>query len=204
MRKTKFYLDFEKEEEWLNDMLREGWLLRGKSLDYQFEKIDTTGIIIKIDYRSFKSNEDFYDYLQLFNDSGWLHIAGRKSSGKQYFKKYKADKRDDIFSDLNSKGARYKRLSNMWRLLGVSYIPIFTALIMTNNIDSRVILNPKLLYYTPGLWERKGIHFATGFIFETPFALMRGFTWFALPILIILYFLFAYMARRKYNKSLNI
>lgn len=201
MKKFKFYINFEKEEKWLSEMAKQGWELSRKSFEYEFCKAIPNDAIIKIDYRSFKTNDDFEDYITLFRDSGWEHIAGTKSSGKQYFKKIDASGDNDIFSDVSSKAARYKKLSNMWFSITISYIPIFIALVTTKTIDFSALLNPKLLYYTPGLWEKTGVYFWRAFFFETPFAIMRGFTWFFFPILIILYAVFAVKAERHYQKN---
>ncbi len=128
MKKFRFYLDFEKEEKWLNQMLKQGW----------------------------------------------EHVSGSKYSGTQYFKRVNENGDTDIFSDTSSKAARYKRLSNMWLTTAISYFPIFIALILTKAINITAFLNPRELYYTPGLWERTGVYFWKAFLFETPFAVMRG------------------------------
>jgi hypothetical protein len=200
VNKFKFYLDFEKEEKWLNQMAKEGWELNRKPFGYQFREAIPNDTIIKIDYRCFKTNEDFGDYRTLFRDSGWEHIAGTKLSGTQYFKKVNEYGDADIFSDIPSKAARYKKLSNMWLTMAFSYIPIFFVLFTAKTIDIAALLNPKLLYYTPGLWEKTKISFWRAFLFETPFAMMRGFSWLFFPALIILYFVFAMRAEKNYRR----
>jgi hypothetical protein len=54
----------------------------------------------------------------------------------------------------------------MWITLASSFIPIFAVLISTDSIDAGALLNPKLLYYTPGLWEETGAAFWGAFLFE--------------------------------------
>lgn len=201
MKILKLYINLDKEEKWLNEMAEQGWMLCEKHTKYIFRKAAPDNAIIKIDYRNFKSKDDFQNYITLFQDSGWNHIAGKKSSGKQYFKKVDSTAEDDIFSDSSSKAERYKKMSSMWISLAVSYIPIFIALVLTKAVDITAILNPKLLYYTPGLWERTGTSFWGAFLFETPFALWRGFFWLFFPCLIILYIIFAMKAKNYYEKS---
>lgn len=201
MKKFRFYINFEKEEKWLNEMSKQGWELNRKHIKYEFYKTSPNNTIIKIDFRSFKSNDDFQNYITLFKDSGWEHIIGTKTSGKQYFKKIDERAGNDIFSDISSKAERYKKLSNMWLSIAISYIPIFIALVTTKAINIAAILNPKLLYYTPGLWQKTGIYFWKAFIFETPFAIMRGFFWLLFLCLIILYTIFAVKAERHYQKT---
>ena len=60
---------------------------------------------IKIDFRKFRRTDDFIDYCTMFEDSGWKHLAGTKSSGIQYFKRIDDAAGDDIFSDNNSKAS---------------------------------------------------------------------------------------------------
>jgi hypothetical protein len=57
------------------------------------------------------------------------------------------------------------------------------------------------LYYTPGLWEQTGAVFWRSLIFETPFAFFRGFFWLLLPIMIVLYLIFAFKANKQFKKT---
>ncbi|CDM70075.1 hypothetical protein CM240_2958 [Clostridium bornimense] len=156
-----------------------------------------------ITYRTFKTKKDFIDYCTLFEDSGWKHIAGSKSSGNQYFKKISDNCNDDIFSDDLSKAARYKRLSDFWITMTLCYFTIFISIISNNDINIKTIINPKALYYTPGLWEKSGLDFLGSFLFETPFALGRGFVWIVFPICIIIYIYFICKSSRLYKDSIN-
>lgn len=201
MRKFKFFIDFNKEEKWLEDMAKKGYELEGKSLGYNFRYAEPEDAVIRIDYRTFKKQENFIDYCTLFEDSGWKHIAGSKSSGTQYFKKIKEDSEDDIFSDSISKAGKYKRLSKMFINMAICYLPILMALSSTDAYKIRAIFNPKLLYLTPGLWGMNGASFWRAFLFETPFALMRGILLLYFPFTIILFLLFAFKAQRLYEEN---
>ncbi|MHC1682679.1 MAG: DUF2812 domain-containing protein [Clostridiaceae bacterium] len=200
MKKFNVFVNLTKEEKWLNEMANQGWELRGKQTRYEFLKVSPNNTIIKIDYRNFKSKDDFQNYITFFEDCGWKLIAGTRTSGKQYFKRIDDRAGDDIFSDVSSKADRYKKLSNMWLSWAVFYIPIFIALVMTKVVDIAGIINPKLLYLTPGLWQKTGSSFWGAFLFETPFAIMRGFFWMIYPCLIILYIVFAIKANIYYRK----
>lgn len=201
MNKFRFYINLNKEEKWLNEMATQGLELDRKHTKYEFRKTLPNNTIIKIDYRNFKSKDDFQNYITLFKDCGWEHITGTKTSGKQYFKKIDEKAGDDIFSDVSSKAERYKKLSNMWLSLAACYFPIFVSMIMTKSINIAALLNPKLVYYTPGLWQKTGTSFWMAFLFETPFAMMRGFIWLLLPFSIILYTIFAVKAQMYYKKT---
>ncbi len=203
MRKLKFFLNFEKEEKWLKEMEVNGYKFVGKSFTYQFRQAEPENVNIKIDYRTFKKKADFIDYVTLFEDCGWKHIAGTKSSGTQYFKKVSESADEDIFSDTDSKAFRYKRLSEMYIILAISYLPIFAALIATDTFSASALFHPKEFYFTPGLWEKTGGDFWFAFLFETPFAFFRGVGAFIFPIVVILYFLFSFKAEQHYKKALK-
>lgn len=202
MRKYKFFTNFDEEENWLSDMARQGYqFIKKTTFGYEFIAGKQENAAIKLDYRTFKKREDFEDYIALFEDSGWEHIAGTKSSGYQYFKKVDSQGNDEIFSDVDSKAGRYKRLSDMWATLAISFFPILVALITTDTIDPGVLLDPKSLYFTSGLWDLNGAAFWRAFLFETPFALIRCFIWLAFPALILIYLYFAYRANKHYKRT---
>ncbi|MDP4178511.1 MAG: DUF2812 domain-containing protein [Bacillota bacterium] len=200
MKVCKFFIDYDKEEKWLNEMAKRGYELKNAYNGlYEFHFGKPEDAIIRIDYRNFKSQVDFNDYCALFEDSGWKHEAGSKRSGNQYFKKIDQNGNDDIFSDTASRAGKYKRVSSMWMSLAVSYITISVSLMITNHINFSSILHPERLYYTPGLWEMKGLRFLGAFLFETPFAIMRGFSWLIFIIFIILYLAFSIKTRILYK-----
>lgn len=90
MKKWMFFTNFEKEEKWLNEMAKQGYQIIKKSFYsnmYEFKTIEPENSIIKIDYRKFNKIEEYKNYLTLFEDSGWEHLAGTKKSGYQYFKR---------------------------------------------------------------------------------------------------------------------
>lgn len=199
MRQYRLFLNFDREEQWLNGMARQGYRLEGKSFGYRFRRAAPEDANIRIDYRRFRRQSDFEDYRAIFEDSGWEHLAGTKGSGHQYFRQKEEGPADDIFSDADSKAARYLRLSRVWLSLACAFLPIFVALIVNGEIDAAAFLHPRNLYYTPGLWERSGGSFWRGFLFETPFALLRGLVWLAIPLLVVLYGVFGARARWQYE-----
>lgn len=202
MKKFRVFINFDKEEQWLSQMAAQGYELTKVSFGYTFRKAAPASEQIRIDYRNFKNQQDFVDYITLFEDSGWKHIAGTKNSGVQYFKQIGSHSSSEIFSDHLSKAGRYKQASNMWLTLAVVFFPILIA----NNqplFDWSVILHPKQFYLTPGLWEMTGAKFWRAFLFETPFAIFRGYTWLFILICILTYAWFAYKSWRLYKDAMN-
>ncbi|WP_077622937.1 DUF2812 domain-containing protein [Sediminibacillus massiliensis] len=203
MRRFKHFIDFDKEEKWLERMAEQGYHLEDTAFGYKFRQGKPEQAVIKIDYRKFRKQEDFVDYCTLFEDSGWQHIAGKKNSGAQYFKRTEGKGEEDIFSDKKSKAGKYKRLSEKFMELAICYLPILAALTTTGVIDISVLFHPWELYYTPGLWEKTGLSFWAAFLFETPFAFFRGVAWLFFPVMIICYCWFWFKAHRLYEKNIN-
>lgn len=203
MKKIKFFLDFEKEEKWLRKMEQNGYLLEKKSLFYYFTKTNPSNGVIKIDYRRFKNYKDFMDYISMFEDSGWKHISGTKSSGTQYFRLIDKESNEDIFSDARSRAGRYKRISDMWLSCELFFVAMFIILVSQGMVEIQNLFLPKEWYLTPGLWESDGFSFIWAFLFETPFALFRGCSWLFCIVFAILYGSFAIKSSLIYRKSVR-
>jgi len=92
MTKFKVFIDFDKEERWLERWAARGWLLTSASyLRYRFAARPPQQVTMRIDYRTFKDNQSFLDYCAMFEDSGWLHVGGTRRSGAQYFRRIHPD-----------------------------------------------------------------------------------------------------------------
>lgn len=207
MVKHKFFIyNVKKEEDWLENYRQQGYRLisvKTSTGRYEFEKVDDKAFIpkVKIDFRTFKKRDEFENYLAIFEDFRWHHIAGTKSNGVQYFEQMGPDADDDIFSDEVSKAERYKRISNMWLELFVVYLPILIVFKTSGIFDFSKILRLKELYYTPGLWEMRGAAFWGAFLFETPFALGRGFVGLLFLLIVLMYAWFGIKALYWYKKE---
>ena len=203
MIKFKCFIDYDKEEKWLHEMAKKGYELENVLFGYKFCYTKPENVTIRIDYRTFKKKENFIDYCNLFGDSGWEHISGSKSSGAQYFKKTNNNNNEeDIFSDVISKAGKYKRLADMCVVLAAFYFLISVSYIFRWDINVNSLINPRLLYFTPGLWERSGVSFWGGFLFETPFVILRGFV-FIMPLVMIVYVCLLIKAKLLYNKQIK-
>ena len=200
MKKFRFYVDFNKEEKWLESMALEGRELKSQGFFYTFKSVPPEEVNIKIDYRFFKNQSDYIDYYQLFEDSGWKLIAGSKNNGNQYFKKINKNSDDDIFSDNASRAGRYKRLSYMMLSMLVVLLPLIIFSYLQGTLNLNIFVNPKTLYLTPGLWDMSGFDFWRRFIFETPFAFMRGFSCSLAVLFIAAYFFLTIKSWIVYKK----
>lgn len=131
MQTKKFYKWFwpwqdEQEETWLGEMARQGWHLVTPGLfgQYTFTAGEKREVIYRLDFVSdYKKDES---YLQLFQDAGWEHVG--VLGGWQYFRKeVKPGETPEIFTDHDSKIAKYQRLL----IYLVIFLPLFTSVLVT-------------------------------------------------------------------------
>ena len=114
MTKFKYFFDFEKEEKWLMDMASQGHCLKKAGrFYYTFEPAQSEDATIRVDYRYFTWDDDYMAYLTMFEDNGWKHIAGKKRSGFQYFKRNPDCEDEHIYSDPQSRAERYSRMTRV-------------------------------------------------------------------------------------------
>lgn len=173
MRRFRSFLDFEKEERWLNEMAAAGWLLHKHSLSYRFRAIEPGSAVVRVDYRDrVMSSAEFDAYRTLFADSGWQHVYGSRWGGSQYFATTADDPDADIFSDVPSRLERYRRSLATRGGMAISFLVL--GFVLLNSDD--YLGWPQQWYLTPGLWQMRGAQFVEHFVFETPFALLRGLT----------------------------
>lgn len=199
MRRFKFFTDLTKEEQWLNEMARRGYHLMYRSLGYRFKKGEPKNTIYKIDYRKFKRKADFMDYEMMFEDSGWSRLPCPRRNGHQYFERIDERATEDIFSDQQSKAARYKRISDLYLTQFYISIPLIFIFYIVDMLPTN--FNPVNWYLTPGLWDMEGELFWAAFLFETPFALMRGLAVYFIILTILLCGFYGLRAKKHYEKE---
>lgn len=173
MRKLKFFVNFDKEEAWLNRMATDGHLLTKVGMFYTFAPITSDGAVVRVDYRSSMKQSDFDDYLRLFEDSGWRHLGGSRHGGPQYFASFSDDANADIFSDAGTKAQRYRRSIAAYGILLLPFFVFALALWTQGTIGSVASTAPQDWYLTPGLWDMQGAEFVRAFLFETIFVFFR-------------------------------
>jgi hypothetical protein len=112
----------EKEEAWLRTMSQQGFhLVSVKPFgSYSFKLGDKTDYVYRLDYQT--NRKDTQNYLKLFQDAGWEHIS--EMSGWQYFRKQvEARESPEIYTDVESKITKYKRLLGYLLI----FLPIYTV-----------------------------------------------------------------------------
>lgn len=89
----------------------------------------------------------------------------------------------------------------MYFSLAAVFLPLLAGLLASGAINIQAFLNPKLLYQTPGLWEKTAADFWRAFLFETPFAVLRGLAFLAFPAMVAFSLFYAIRADIIYKKS---
>ncbi len=203
--KHKFFIiDIEKEQKFLDSYREKGYKLESvnnNTFRYVFRKCKEDFIPkVRIDYREFKKSDEYQEYLTMFEDAGWKHIRGSRYSGAQYFEQMNPETSDVLFSDSQSYAGLYKRLYNYaitWTLFSVIFFSISKPV---EHIKDFV--HPKELFFTPGLWEAKGLRFVAGFLLELPFVFLRNGI-FVFWIIMIAVFLSCAIKAKKKEKELS-
>ncbi len=105
---NKFFLDFDREERWLNEMSAEGWALKGyKSGTYFFESSIPNLYKYKIELFNITSQNEKELYLSFLEDMGITVIA--TYAGRVYLGKESSDNDFVVYNDLDSRIKHYQK-----------------------------------------------------------------------------------------------
>lgn len=110
VRKLFFVWNESEEKEFLEDMARKGYMLKTVGFGgYTFETSEPKKMIFQFDFRGLNKISE-KEYLQIFEDSGWTFVS--RLGAWYYFSKERTEEEVDcsIFSDNESKRAKYKRI----------------------------------------------------------------------------------------------
>ncbi|QBK25073.1 DUF2812 domain-containing protein [Ureibacillus thermophilus] len=113
MRKVKYriFLDYDKEEKWVNDMAKEGWHLEKFSVGrFVFVKGEPGAFIYRNEYLGNLSEEEKVEYFALLQDSGATIV--HESFNWIYVKKPVNEGPFELYTDASSKIDYYNRLLN--------------------------------------------------------------------------------------------
>lgn len=117
-RVYRFFLDYEQEEAWVNDMAVQGWHLKRTMLGYFiFEKGEPEQYIYRNELVKNK-NQDYFEFLETMNIEfvsnfgGWAYYRKRKSEGPF-----------ELFSDSSSKIKYLKSINRLF--ISVTLLNLF-------------------------------------------------------------------------------
>lgn len=107
--KYRFFVDYEKEEQWVNDMAQQGWLLeKFKFFRFTFLKGEPGAYIYRNELLAGLALKDKNEYLQFLKQSG-IEVVN-KFGGWAYFRKKASDGPFEIYTDTASKVSYFNRI----------------------------------------------------------------------------------------------
>lgn len=131
IRKLIWEWDFDKAENWFNEMAAEGWVLQkpGK-LTYQFRRCEPGEYTVRLEMHDHSDK----DYIRFLEESGaeylgtdWQFIYLRKKSDAGPF---------DLFSDIDSRVAHLNRIGRNMFSVGILNIAIGVVNVLLHTSDS--------------------------------------------------------------------
>ena len=117
---------------------------------YAFTPIEPGSAVVRVDYRPTMSAADFVDYVTLFADAGWRHLAGTRTSGTQYFASSAERADTEIFSDPTSRALCYRRALGVTGGIAALYLLLVFVLVVSGNGVFASLSSPGDWYLTPG------------------------------------------------------
>ena len=117
IRKWYWIWEFEKEEEWLNEMAQAGWVLDGVGFaTYHFRRCEPGEYTVRLEMHPADD-----EYIQFMKDTGAEYID--RMVMWVYFRKKTEDGPFDLFSDLDSKIGHLKKIGRIiWPLCSINII----------------------------------------------------------------------------------
>jgi hypothetical protein len=114
----KTFLDYEKEEKWLNKMATKGLAMTAYTFcRYTFEDCVPGEYIYRIEYLEHNINHpESIRYIRFLSENGVEHVD--TYFRWVYFRKKSSDGDFKIYSDLTSRIKHYQRISKLWLIIG--------------------------------------------------------------------------------------
>lgn len=140
--------NFEKEQAWLEEKAKEGWLLERSFFNNHFVKAEPQEMVYRVDYFSLTSEKKEKEYVALFEESGWEFV--QNSFGWHYFR-IPADKFDtDIYSDPQSRIDQLKRINQEASGFFFLYFILFIVMFEFETWIDFVLFIPMLVIFIFG------------------------------------------------------
>ena len=120
----KAFMDFEKEENWINHMAREGWAMTDYAwCRYAFESCEPGAYVYRIELLpDLAGRPKSRSYVEFVESTGAQEVA---NYGRWvYFRKKSGEGNFDLFSDLGSRLAHYRRVFQFWVVLAIAELLI--------------------------------------------------------------------------------
>ena len=121
IRKWFWAWDFDKEEEWLENMARNGWVLDGVGFcTYHFIRTEPGEYSVRLQYLPYA--EESSDYAILLEESGAERVG--RIVQWVYYRKKTTDGPFQLFSDLDSRIAHLDKIAKLMLIIAVANLLI--------------------------------------------------------------------------------
>ena len=148
VRKWFWVWDFEKEEDWLNEMAMNGWVLDGVGwCTYHFVRCEPGEYSVRLEMHPYDES-----YLAFMKETGAEYV-GRMMMWI-YFRKKTAEGSFDLFSDIDSRIGHLNKIGRMLAVIGFANLVIGVA----NSINAAHIGWVNLLCATLLMYALGRIH----------------------------------------------
>ncbi|SOC06150.1 uncharacterized protein DUF2812 [Ureibacillus xyleni] len=139
LTKFRFFLDYEKEEDWVNDMSKQGWHLISFNFNYfTFEKGEPGQYIYRNEMLSgLGAKDQSKEYIEFLQQSG-VELVQRRFNWA-YFRKNTSDGPFELYTDTSSKITYLNRIYTLFLFLML--VNLLSALTnLTGLFDYQIIL----------------------------------------------------------------
>lgn len=142
IRKTFFVWQSGKEKTWLEEMAKQGYILKNVTfMSYHFDISEPTDLVYEFDFQILNRKTE-PEYLEIFDD--WKLIT--KSGAWYYFSKQReGNEKDLIYCDKKSKSEMFKKVIIF--LLIVGFPLYYQLLIMYPNMNPEKLVFPKFYFF---------------------------------------------------------
>jgi Protein of unknown function (DUF2812). len=129
--RVSFVWNYEKDEEWLNNLSAQGeHLEKPGTFRYAFKKDVSIRYVYRMDYQQIKEQDQLNEYYALFKDLGWERVGS--NMGWHYYRKpyMEGETSTQIYTDRSSLVQLLRRVQMMLVLLAAANFPIIIVNIM--------------------------------------------------------------------------
>lgn len=112
MKKIRFFLNFKKEEEFLDKMAAKGFVLEKYTgiSRYHFKEDKPRNLKYKVTFNDFLSKREEQEYINLFEAAGWSFVTRGRLSQNFYFVRDIDVEGEDLYPDGDFNEERYKKI----------------------------------------------------------------------------------------------